>query len=353
MTTQALTDTAKSAPRPSILGEHGAVTVWLFICAFMVFAMMVIGAITRLTESGLSMVEWRPLIGALPPLSQEEWQRVFELYQATPEYQKKNFWMELDEFKTIFFWEWFHRLWGRTIGLVFALPLLVFWIKGMVPQGYKGKFLFLLLLGGAQGFMGWYMVQSGLIDQPAVSHYRLAAHLGLAFIIFGVLLWHAFTLSSFARYKTDTVFRIHLHSSALFIAITIAWGAFVAGLDAGLLYNDSFPLMGGQIVPPDFWQHETLFGNLLENHSAVQFAHRWLAMFSVLYIISVWAHGMAKGYKANALNLLALMAFLQMGLGIATIFSGVNIAIAAMHQAGAAILVLLLILTIRQTSKAA
>lgn len=329
--------------------NHKAVTIWLYGCAFMVFAMMVIGAITRLTESGLSMVEWRPLIGALPPMSEEEWQRVFNLYQASPEFEKKNFWMELDEFKTIFFWEWFHRLWGRTIGLVFALPMMIFWIKGMIPQGYKSKFLFLLALGGAQGLMGWYMVQSGLIDQPAVSHFRLAAHLGLAFVIYGFLLWYAFSLGTNTRIEANRKFRIHLHSATLFLAITITWGAFTAGLDAGLLYNDSFPLMGGQIVPPDFWLYDNVFANLIKNHSSVQFFHRWLAIFTVLYMLSVWAHGLFKGYATTALNLLALMAFLQMGLGIATILSGVNITIAALHQAGAAILLLLLLLSIRQT----
>lgn len=319
----------------------------------MVFAMMVIGAITRLTESGLSMVEWRPLIGALPPMNDIEWQRVFELYQQSPEFEKKNFWMELDEFKTIFFWEWFHRLWGRMIGLVFALPLLVFWIKDMIPQGYKPKFLFLLLLGAGQGFMGWYMVKSGLIDQPAVSHFRLAAHLSLAFIIYGFLLWYAFSLCVHTRYEVSRTFRIHLHTATLFLASTIIWGAFTAGLDAGLLYNESFPLMGGQIVPPDFWLYDNLFKNLLENHSSVQFFHRWLAIFTLLYIISIWIHSTVKGYSFKALHLLVAMAFIQIGLGIATILTSVHTHIAASHQAGAAILFLLLILSIRQTGTVA
>ena len=165
---------------------------WLFFTAFMVFTLAIIGAVTRLTESGLSMVEWKPLIGAIPPLSQEEWNRVFGLYQATPEFIHKNSWMELEDFKKIFFWEWLHRLWGRIIGLVFALPMIWFWIKGQIPEGYKVKFVGLLLLGGAQGAMGWFMVVSGLNDVPEVSHYRLAAHLGLALLVFVLLLWMAF-----------------------------------------------------------------------------------------------------------------------------------------------------------------
>jgi len=175
---------------------------WLFFTAFMVFCMAVIGAVTRLTESGLSMVEWRPLIGTLPPLSEAEWMRVFELYRETPEYKAKNAGMTLDEFKNIFFWEWFHRLWGRLIGVVYALPLFYFWVKKQIPQRYGWKLLIGLLLGGSQAVMGWYMVESGLVDRPAVSHFRLAAHLSLAALIFGYLL----------------------------IAITILWGAFVAGL---------------------------------------------------------------------------------------------------------------------------
>ena len=200
--------------------------------------------------------------------------------------------------------------------------------------------------------MGWYMVQSGLIDQPAVSHYRLAGHLGLAFIIYGFLLWYAFSISVRTTHTASRAFRIHLHSAALFLAITITWGAFTAGLDAGLLYNDSFPLMGGQIVPPDFWLYDNVFKNLIENHSSVQFFHRWLAIFTVLYICSVWVHGLAKNYSFTALHLLALMAFMQMGLGIATILTSVNVVIAALHQAGAAILLLLLLLSIRQTKPA-
>ena len=325
-----------------------AIAIWLYICAAMVFAMMIIGAITRLTESGLSMVEWRPLIGALPPLSAEEWQRVFDLYQQTPEYQKKNFWMEIGDFKTIFFWDWFHRFWGRMIGLVFALPLLFFWLRNMIPAGYHKKLLALLALGGAQGLMGWYMVQSGLVDRPSVSHYRLAAHLGLAFIIFSALLWQAFNLTVKTRYNDKRLF-IHALIACLFLSITILWGAFTAGLDAGLVYNESFPKMGGQWIPPDFWQHDTFFLNILENHSGVQFAHRWIAIATVIVVLSLWTHGAIRQKLFPALHWAAVAALSQMALGIGTILSGVHLHVAATHQAGAIILLSLLLLCAWQT----
>ncbi len=326
-----------------------AIAIWLFFSAFMVFAMMVIGAITRLNEAGLSMVEWRPLIGALPPLNDMEWQRVFDLYQESPEYQKKNSWMELEDFKTIFFWEWFHRLWGRLIGVVFALPLLFFWIRKMIPAGYHLKLFGLLILGGMQGFMGCYMVKSGLVDQPAVSHYRLAAHLSLAFVIFSCLFWLGQSLTLKTRLFADRGLNIHGWITLAFAGTTIIWGAFTAGLDAGLVYNDSFPKMGGAWVPPDFWKYDSLWMNISENHSGVQFAHRWIAISTVALTLSFWFHGFIKQKTFRALHAVALMALIQMGLGIGTILSGVNIHAAATHQAGAVILLSLILSCIFQT----
>jgi cytochrome c oxidase assembly protein subunit 15 len=314
----------------------------------MVFAMMIIGAITRLTESGLSIVEWNVVMGILPPRTPAQWEAEFALYKQSPEFLKKNFWMSLDDFKNIFFWEWFHRLWGRLIGVVFAVPLAFFWIRGMIPPGYKSKFLLLLLLGSAQGFMGWYMVQSGLIDIPAVSHYRLAAHLSLAFIILAALLVLAFSLSPIKKYPHKALF-MHGLIALIFLSITIAWGAFTAGLDAGLVYNETFPKMGGQWIPPDFWAKDTLIANLLENHSAVQFAHRWLAMGTALIMLSLWAHGMLKAQRIPVLSLVMMMVVLQTGMGIATLLSGVHLHIATAHQGGAAILLSLLVLFLYQT----
>ena len=305
---------------------------WLFINAAMVFAMAVIGAITRLNEAGLSMVEWRPLIGALPPLNADEWQRVFDLYRETPEYQIKNAGMDLAAFKEIFFWEWFHRLWGRLIGLVYALPLLFFWLRGMIAKGWGWPFFGLLLLGGAQGVMGWYMVESGLIDRPSVSHVRLAAHLGLAALIFCLLLAAAFAL------RTGRAARLPAPVIAGFIAVIPAfiWGAFVAGLDAGMVYNE-FPHMGqGRLIPEEFTlSARPVWSMILNDPVGVQFTHRWLAMLAVVTLcLAAWR----LRYPA-----LAVMALVQMGLGIATLLTQLSIPLAAAHQAGAFITLGLLV----------
>lgn len=314
----------------------------------MVFAMMIIGAITRLTESGLSMVEWRPLIGSLPPLNQAEWERVFALYQETPEFTKKNFWMEIGDFKNIFFWEWFHRLWGRAIGLVFALPLAYFWIRKMIPQGYGLKLFLMLVLGGMQGVMGWYMVASGLVDIPAVSHFRLTAHLSLAFLILGLLLWLAFSLCAERKYSERSVFIFGIFTLGI-VAVTIIWGAFTAGLDGGLIYN-TWPHMGGSIIPDEV--STTGLKALILNPAGVQFTHRWLAVAALLSVFSFWLYAQKRGVSFTGLNLLALMGFVQLGLGLATLLSGVNIALATLHQAGAAIVVALMVFALYQTKPA-
>lgn len=309
---------------------HRNVQNWLYFTAFMVFAMAVIGAITRLTESGLSMVEWKPLIGAIPPLSESEWERVFNLYKATPEFIHKNSWMELADFKEIFFWEWFHRLWGRLIGMVFALPLAWFWIRKQIPEGYKGKLLFLLALGGAQGFMGWFMVMSGLVDRPDVSHFRLAAHLLLAVIIYCALLWVAFGLQPDDD-KTGT-FCEKRHGWAAFalLFVTVTWGAFTAGLDGGLLYN-TWPKMDAHWIPPEV---TGLFA-ITHDAGAVQFVHRWIAIAAAIF--TLW---FACRRKHTAIGIMVL---LQVALGIGTVMSQVNITMAALHQAGALVLLGLMV----------
>lgn len=325
-----------------------ALAIWLLFCAAMVFAMTVIGAITRLTESGLSITEWRPLMGAIPPLNEAEWRHVFDLYKQTPEYQKENFWMNLSDFKPIFFWEWFHRLWGRLIGLAFALPLAFFWIRGMIPSGMKLRLLGLLALGFAQGFMGWYMVQSGLVDRTDVSHYRLAAHLALALLILSLMLWFALSLIRKPRH-TDRKLHIHTWISLGFVCTTIFWGALTAGLNGGFIYNHDFPLVNGKLLPPDFWSECAPTLNFVSNLVAVQFIHRYLAMASVVVVSSLWIHGMVRKKTFPALHALAIMIFVQLGLGIFTLLTVVNIHLAATHQAGALIVLGLLLTCLYET----
>lgn len=305
--------------------------------------MAVIGAITRLTESGLSITEWKPITGALPPLDHAEWQRVFDLYQQTPEYAAKNVGMTLDDFKTIFFWEWFHRLWGRMIGLIFAVPFLVFWFKGAITPRLGWVLFGLLILGGAQGFIGWFMVQSGLIDRPSVSHYRLALHLSCAAALYAALI--AVALSFRAPSSTSASKTLRLHGVVAFVCVatTLVWGAFVAGLDAGLIYNE-FPTMGpGRLIPPDMWHLTPAWLNLFENHAAVQFTHRALAIVTALILWALAARAITAHRSVGLYATVGIVVTLQVGLGIATLLSGINITLAVLHQAGALILLGLMV----------
>ncbi|MEO1226033.1 MAG: COX15/CtaA family protein [Pseudomonadota bacterium] len=341
-----------SAPAQTTAAERQAarrrISAWLFVAAGMVFAMAVIGAITRLTESGLSMAEWRPLIGALPPLSQAEWDRVFDLYRQTPEYRLINTGMSLDDFKTIFFWEWLHRLWGRLIGVVFALPLLWFWLAGTIRRTGLGArlgwtLIGLLVLGGLQGVLGWVMVQSGLVDRPSVSHYRLAAHLGLAFLIFGLLIWVGLSV----RGATEAAGaapgpRRHGWVALVLISVTVLWGAMVAGLDAGLAYN-TFPLMNGALLPPEALSIVPAWLNLFDNTALVQFIHRWLAIISAIVVLALAVRAWRVAAWRGLATWLGVTVLFQVGLGIATLLLGVPIVIATLHQAGALTLVALLV----------
>ncbi len=307
---------------------------WLLLCCFMVFAMAVIGAVTRLTESGLSITEWKPVAGALPPLSESAWQHQFDLYKQTPEYAAKHFWMQVDDFKKIFFWEWLHRLWGRMIGLVYALPLLWFFTRRQIPPEAGWKFLGLLAMGGLQGFVGWFMVKSGLVDRPSVSHFRLAIHLSLALLLFSLMLWLALDMRG-TRPKNHKTSKTLMFGWAtlLLLCITIIWGAFVAGLDAGMIYN-TFPNMGHGLIPPDF-------GNIHSSPAGVQFTHRWLAITTFVCVVSyAWINRNDK-----IIPLTGLMAFIQVGLGISTLLTQVNIPLAALHQAGAITLLGLMIIS--------
>lgn len=305
---------------------------WLYFNAFMVFCMAIIGAITRLTESGLSIVEWQPISGALPPLNAAEWDRVFALYRETPEYQKINAGMSLDDFKNIFFWEWFHRLWGRLIGLAYAAPLVFFWVKKWIPQGYKLPLLGLLILGGLQAVVGYVMVLSGLVDRPSVSHYRLAMHLSLAWIVFCALLWTGFTLHNFTGKATTFCRRRHGWSAFVMLFITIIWGAFMAGTDAGLISASWPQLHNSQFLPDAAINVLSIFNN----PEVIHFTHRWIAVVTLLLIF-------AFAWRVKS-PLLGIAVFLQFALGILTVLSGVSIHIAATHQAGAFVLTAILLM---------
>ena len=321
------------------------IALWLLVCCAMVLAMAVIGAITRLTESGLSMVEWKPLIGILPPLSEAEWNRVFDLYKATPEYRVYNSGMDLAAFKSIFWWEWFHRLWGQLIGFVFLIPFLRFWIQGRIPKDLWPKLAGLFLLGGLQGVIGWYMVKSGLVNSPEVSHYRLALHLSMAILIYGLLLRTALGLLDplpLAGWATESRrLRRHARVALGLVGLTIVWGAFVAGTDAGLAYN-TFPLMAGRVIPPEVGNLSPWWINPLENTAAIQLSHRALALLSGLVVLAlalrVWLARLP-GRAARAALLTAVLVLAQIALGIATLLSFVWIPVAAAHQAGAILVV--------------
>ena len=309
-----------------------AVTVWLLFMACAVAAMVSIGGITRLTESGLSMVEWRPLIGWLPPLSEAEWQRVFALYRQTPEFRQVNFGIDLDGFQTIFWWEYVHRLWGRLLGVFFAVPLAWFWFRGRIDRALRPRLLLLLALGALQGLVGWWMVQSGLADRPDVSAARLAVHLGMALVIFALLVWTALD-----RIRPQQGPR-PLSAWVLLglIGAAIASGALVAGNNGGLIYN-SFPLMDGDLVPADYRSEATWVADALENPAAAQFNHRLLALAALLAVAAAWLG--AGGLRAGTREHLLLAAVLfQAGLGLATLLAVAPLGLAALHQFAAMLL---------------
>jgi cytochrome c oxidase assembly protein subunit 15 len=306
------------------------VAFWLFGMAILVAIMVVIGGVTRLTGSGLSMVEWRPLMGTLPPLNVAEWQRVFDLYRASPEYDQLNYGMDLAEFKGIFFWEYFHRLWGRLLGLAFGLPLLVLLITRRVPLGYSSRLTALLCLGGFQGVIGWWMVKSGLTEDASVSQYRLAVHLGTALVIFSLLVWSGLDLI----YQPSRRPTGHTMCSLVLIAITILAGALVAGMDAGLLYNE-YPLMGDGLLPVEYGEAGTR--DAFENPASAQFHHRWIAALTFAAVLALGVRAWRNGRKWMGGAVLGAVT-LQFLLGIATLLHGVPVSLGGMHQAGAVIL---------------
>ena len=333
---------AEASPPTPAATRNGdrAIAVWLLACCALVFAMVVVGGITRLTHSGLSIVEWQPIVGTLPPLDEGAWQETFRKYRQTPEYRLVNPDMGLAEFKKIFWWEYAHRLLGRLIGAALLLPFLWFALRGKITRALAWKLAGIFALGALQGAMGWYMVQSGLVDDPRVSQYRLTAHLGIAFLIYAAMLWIALDLLFPRASRTEAAprgLRRFAFALAALIFVMALSGGLVAGTRAGLAYN-TFPLMDGRVVPLGIFAIEPWYLNFFSNMATVQFDHRliaWLLAFLVPWFwMRIRRNAVSGRAKLGADLLLAVLA-LQIALGIATLLLAVPVPLAAAHQAGA------------------
>lgn len=341
---------ALSAGAPSATatppGNRG-IAAWLLICCALVFAMVVVGGVTRLTHSGLSIVEWQPIVGTVPPLGDAEWQETFDKYKLTPEYREVNRGMSLAEFKGIFWLEYFHRLLGRLIGVAFFVPLAWFWARGKLDRPLAWKLAGVFALGGLQGAMGWYMVMSGLVNDPRVSQFRLTAHLAIAFLIFAVMLWIAMDLlsrrgvanrlaRSADRSPVDPIRRLAWLITGI-VGYMVVTGGFVAGIRAGKAYN-TFPLMNGHIVPPEILTIEPWWKNFFYNMATVQFDHRLGAWAIAILVTWLWlrVRKSAASPRAHlAANLLLAAVAVQITLGITTLLLAVPVALGAAHQGGA------------------
>ena len=310
---------------------------WLAICAATIFGMILLGGVTRLTESGLSMVDWRPIMGVVPPLSMADWVYLFDQYKLFPEYRLVNQGMSLEEFKQIFWFEYLHRMLGRLIGILFFVPLMVFLWLGKVKSSLKPHLLFLLFLGGCQGFMGWYMVKSGLVDRPDVSQYRLTAHLGLAVAIYAYIVWLTIGLFSPSRHRTNEPAVMTFAVIAL-VYVMILSGGFVAGTNAGLSFP-TWPLMGDSFIPAALYSQGLL--SAFEQVTTIHFNHRMLAYVTGAILIALATRGLLTSLdrRVRLASVLMLVAVsLQIILGISTVLSHVHIPIAAGHQSGAVVL---------------
>lgn len=314
--------------------------IWFWSIAAMTFAVLVVGGITRLTQSGLSIVDWRPIMGVVPPLDEVQWREAFDRYRQFPEYQRLRQGMTLDEFKFIFFWEYLHRALARLIGLVFLVPFAVFWLSGRLPRPIAARALVLFGLGSMQGVLGWLMVRSGLIDRPSVSHYRLAAHLSLAFLIFGASVWLArdLALGSSRAAVPDRTRRLMTRGLlvvGILLAAQVVWGALVAGLDAGFIFN-TFPLMAGKIVPPGILRLSPAPLNLVQNVVTVQWVHRVLGTVLLVAALVLAFRVQGSGADAPSRRLTAALASLvaaQYLLGVLTLIYVVPVVLGVAHQA--------------------
>ena len=322
-----------------------AIASWLLVCAVLIFSMVILGGVTRLTGSGLSMVNWHPINGVIPPLTELAWQEEFTNYQQSPEFTKINRDMTVADFKQIFLFEYSHRILGRLIGLVFLIPFLYFLFTKKIRPGLTPQLIVMFFLGGLQGLLGWYMVKSGLVDNPHVSQYRLTAHLIAAILIYAYILWTAMTLLNRnprvpKSESTNPGFRRAVHYLMLMVVVTILSGGFVAGLKAGLIFN-TFPLMDGQWIPSGIATLSPFYLNLFENMVTVQFDHRLLAISTGVLLLIYWLFSKFQGLDGStswSFNLVALMVIVQITLGISTLLLHVPVWLAASHQAGALLL---------------
>lgn len=316
--------------------------IWLSLVCFTIIAMVIVGGVTRLTHSGLSMVDWRPLMGVIPPLTEAEWQATFDTYKQFPEYQKVNSHLDLEGFKRIFYWEYGHRVLGRLIGLIFFVPFVVFWAMGKIDRRMVYKLLVALVLGGLQGVMGWYMVQSGLIDMPRVSHYRLAAHLLLAFLILGYLFWLILELIAVEKKPAGSGFAVFARALLVLVGLQILYGAFVAGIRAGFGFN-TFPKMHDKWIADAVFNMEPWWINLFESSATIQFVHRWLGTLLLVAVAVAWLwsrRGQLAGQIRTSAGTLFLITFAQFILGVLTLMYVVPVSLGAIHQGVACLLLL-------------
>jgi len=336
------------------------VASWLIFVASVIFFMIMLGGATRLTSSGLSMVDWKPIMGVIPPLTDTDWTETFERYKEFPEYQKKNAGMSLDSFKSIFYFEYFHRILGRLIGLFFLVPFLYFWSKGAIRRKMLPQMIALFILGGMQGLLGWYMVKSGLVNEPNVSQYRLTAHLISAVLLFSYLLWVAFgllkksaaELTNLTEVDEAISNRFYRYAKALtgLIVFMIFSGGFVAGTKAGYAYN-TFPLMAGKMIPDGLYTMQPFWLNWFENITTIQFNHRLIA-YSLFFVVPLFAFNLIKNNVSSRCTTAAKffigILFIQIALGISTLVFHMPVAIAVSHQGGAIILLTIAIFITRE-----
>ncbi len=326
--------------------SNKSVVIWLYVVSFLVFLMVFIGGVTRLTDSGLSMVDWKPLMGVIPPLGDVEWQKAFDAYKQFPEFKLMNSHFTLSEFKFIYFWEYFHRLMGRVVGIVFFFPFIFFLIRKKI-NGLRLKLFFAFILGGSQGLLGWYMVKSGLVDRPDVSHFRLAAHLSLAFIIIGYLFWIVFDIklkNKLTPSKRFSKLRLPMVIFLILLGIQIVYGAFVAGLDAGIGYN-TWPLMGDSIIPRAAYRNGTFFQNIFYNPATIQFIHRTFGILIFIYSFVLFRKSERLDHfvAQKSIKFVFYFVIAQFLLGVATILMKVPVSLGSMHQVLACILFLITI----------